>query len=106
MGAAPLRVKGELEKAIESMGYDRFTIFQPSFLAGTRQTTRRAEAFGIRATLALSKLLVGPFANYSVIEAEDLGNAMVLHALQTDASTVEQPQRLLYRDIMPIVKGL
>jgi len=94
------RVKGELEQAVSEVGYDRVSIFQPSFLAGLREDTRRAEAAGINLTLKLSTLLVGPFADYSVIKAEDLGAAMVCTALADTQSKEQTAKRLKYRKIM------
>jgi len=94
------RVKGELEQAIEAQGFARYSVFQPSFLAGERKDTRRAEAIGIEWALKLSSLLVGPFADYSVIKAEELAAAMVSAALVDTEREVPGARRLKYRKIM------
>jgi len=100
------RVKGELEQAIEALGFTRYSVFQPSFLAGERKDTRRAEAIGIEYALKLSSLLVGPFANYSVIKAEDLAAAMVSAALVDTESEMPGARRLKYRKIMLLKESL
>jgi len=100
------RVKGELERAIETLGFTRYSVFQPSFLAGERKDTRRAEAIGIECALKLSSLLVGPFADCSVIKAEDLGAAMVFTALQNTESEMLGTRRLKYREIMRLHESL
>ncbi|MBL4866491.1 MAG: oxidoreductase [Pseudomonadales bacterium] len=94
------RVKGELEQAIEELGFGRFSVFQPSLLAGERKDTRRAEAIGLKLTAKLSSLLVGPLSDYSVIEAKDLGAAMVSAAQAGVSHEVSGAQRLRYREIM------
>ncbi len=96
------RVKGEVEQAIEALAYERFCIFQPSLLVGERKDTRRAEAIGIECALKLSSLLVGPFANYSAIKADDLAAAMVSRALLDPEDTKVATQRLKYRRIMAL----
>jgi len=100
------RVKGELEQAIEALGFARYSVFQPSFLAGERKETRRAEAIGIEWALKLSSLLVGPFADYSVIKAEALAAAMVATALMDTESQVSGTRRLKYRKIMQLKESL
>lgn len=100
------RVKGELERAIEILGYDQYSIFQPSFLVGEREDTRQAESIGIKFALKLSSLLVGPFADYSAIKAVDLAAAMVSTALLDTEGEMSGLRRLKYRRIMQLKESI
>lgn len=100
------RVKGELEQAVEILAYDRCSIFQPSFLVGERDKVRRAESLGIKFALKLSTLLVGPFANYAAIRADDLAAAMVSAALLDTGGEMPRVRRLSYRKIMQLKESL
>ena len=94
------RVKGELEQSIELLQFDRFSIFHPSLLAGHREKSRRAEALGLKLTKKLSSVLIGSLSDYSVIEAKDLGQAMVAVAQAYSVNKNSGIQRLKYRSIM------
>jgi uncharacterized protein YbjT (DUF2867 family) len=72
-----LRVKGEMESALEGMGFERLDILQPGLLRGPRGGDRRP---GERIAVALSPMvnlvLRGRFDRYAAIEAEVVAAAV------------------------------
>ena len=64
------RVKGEVEAAIDGLGYPAYTIVRPSVIAGSRQEPRLGEA------LALKLLRFAPKA-VRPVHARDIASAMV-----------------------------
>ncbi len=71
------RVKGEMEHALEAVGFDSLHIFQPSLLLGDRAESRLAERVGIGAFAAIAPLLVGRARKYRPIAADDVAKAMI-----------------------------
>lgn len=71
------KVKGELEQAINHLGYETVHILQPSFLLGNRQEFRAGEKFGIAAAKAMQVLMVGPLKKYRGIEAKTVAEVML-----------------------------
>lgn len=68
------RVKGEIEKAIDDIGFDRFHIFQPSLLLGDRTEKRAGEDSAKTAYQLLGFLLP---KKYKAIEAVKVARAMI-----------------------------
>lgn len=77
-----LRVKGEVERALEALPLASLHLFRPSFLLGERGERRVGEAVGIAATRAVKFALVGGLRKYRAIEAETVAAAMIAAALQ------------------------
>lgn len=74
------RVKGEMEAAVASLGFDAVVIFRPSFLAGERIEPRPGEGF------ALSALKVGNLflpKKYRSVPAHAVARAMLAAVQQT-----------------------
>ncbi|MFH2132140.1 MAG: oxidoreductase [bacterium] len=71
------RVKGEVEQAIDPLGFRGFYIFRPSLLLGKRQERRPAEEIGQKLATGLSFGFVGPLKKYKPIEAKAVASAMV-----------------------------
>ncbi len=69
-----LRVKGETERDVASLGYESVDIFRPSFLIGARDGVRPLEAMAVAVARALS--WATPRV-YRPIEARRVGEAMV-----------------------------
>lgn len=86
VGATPnspnayLRVKGELERDITTLGYPAVDIFQPSVLLGPRARLRPAEWISKVALQAVPFLLAGSLRKYRAIQARDVAAAMVAAA--------------------------
>ena len=72
-----LRVKGETEEALASLGFGGLALLRPSLLLGNRKESRPAERAAIVAGRALSFAFVGPLARYRPVEADALAAAMV-----------------------------
>jgi uncharacterized protein YbjT (DUF2867 family) len=84
LGASPRspflysRVKGEVEQALQNMGWPSPAIFRPSLIAGDRSESRPLER------LSGCVLRFAPAA-YRPVDARDIGNAMVQVALDEAA---------------------
>ena len=78
------RVKGEMELAVSSIGFETVHIFRPSFLVGIadqkRDESRPIEGLSIAAFKALSPILVGPARKYRPIGVDAVGRAMLAAA--------------------------
>ena len=74
------RVKGEMEQALDALGFEALVIARPSFLAGDRAALGQALRSGEKLALAISRWLA-PFipANYGSVAA----NAVAQGLLQT-----------------------
>lgn len=74
------RVKGEVEEALDAVGFESLTILQPSLLLGERAESRPAERVAILVSRAVGPLL-RPFAGRP-IEARAVARAMRVLARQ------------------------
>ena len=87
------RVKGELEAALATLGFEALVIAQPSLLRGDRaalgQRRRRAEHWGVRADRLLGPLLP---AQLRAIDAADVAAALAWQLSR--APTATHPLRL------------
>ena len=77
-----LRTKGDLEKKIQSIGFQNFVSVRPSMLLGDRQESRLGEKIGKVLSNLLSPLLFGSLRKYHGIEAADVAKAMQRFANQ------------------------
>jgi uncharacterized protein YbjT (DUF2867 family) len=71
------RVKGELEKALEELGYSCLRIIRPSLLLGQRQEFRLGEKIGVLLTPVLKPLMMGSLKKYRPVQAESVARFMV-----------------------------
>ncbi len=69
------RMKGELDRDIKALGFERLTIIKPSILAGHRNEKRAGEAVG----LVIGKFIgIIPYLNrYKAIPASTVAKAMI-----------------------------
>lgn len=79
------KVKGELEKALESLQLLHLHIFHPSMLLGDRAEFRLGEWIGNPIAQFFSPFLVGGWRKYKPIHAAQVANAM-LNAAQKDSN--------------------
>lgn len=71
-----LRMKGELEMKIYSLGFKNILIFRPSILAGERDENRTAEKYSVTAMNILSRI-IPPLKKYKPIAAETVAKFMI-----------------------------
>ncbi|MFT4033320.1 MAG: oxidoreductase [Siphonobacter sp.] len=78
------RTKGEIEAAINALGFPSYAIFRPSTLLGKRKEFRLGEEIGKALDLLLSPitLLVPPLRRYKGIQALKVAKAMLAIASQ------------------------
>lgn len=94
------RVKGLLEREVETLGYERLSLFRPSLLLGDRSQVRPGEALGIRLSGLLSPFLRGPLSRLHPVAGTDLGAAMVACA---EAEEAGGHHRYHYDDIRALL---
>lgn len=72
-----LRTKGEMEEALESLGFESLDILQPSMLLGARAEMRPLELLGVLLMPLVNPLLGGKYQVYRGIAARTVGQAML-----------------------------
>jgi len=70
------RVKGEVERAVQQLGYARVSLFRPSLLTGDRDEYRRGERIGNVLFKVATPLLVGPLKSLRPTPADAVADAM------------------------------
>ncbi|XID74117.1 hypothetical protein ACF3NA_05985 [Alkanindiges sp. WGS2144] len=83
------RVKGELERAVEQLGFEHLSIFQPSLLIGQHQDQRVLENLA-QAAFAYTRSWFPATWKYRPVEAGRVAKAMVL------ATHVPAPGKIVY----------
>lgn len=86
-----LRLKGELEDRLKSLGVPSLHIYQPSFLKGTRAQNRPAEKLINLVSVLLDLFLLGPLKKYKSIKAETVAKAMLNQSLKDLKGTFTYP---------------
>ncbi|WP_033317022.1 oxidoreductase [Pontibacter roseus] len=71
------KVKGEVERDVQQLGFPAVHIFRPSLLLGNREEHRAGEEFGAKIMRPLSGLMLGPLRKYRPIQAETVAKAML-----------------------------
>jgi uncharacterized protein YbjT (DUF2867 family) len=90
IGATPntsnfyLKVKGEVELALQSLGFSKLIILQPSMLLGPRKEFRLGEVIGKKVMCVLDPLMFGPIKKYRGINAATVASAMISTSLSLD----------------------
>lgn len=77
-----LQLKGETERALESMHFPSLHVFRPSLLLGNRKESRRGESIMQWLMRPLSSILKGNFSRYRAIPAVDVARAMIRASLE------------------------
>lgn len=75
-----MKVKGEVEAELKSMGLPSLHIYQPSLLLGHRKQFRLGEAIASAVSPLYNLLMMGPLRKYRGIQAADVAAAMVAAA--------------------------
>lgn len=88
------RVKGEMQDAVFSLGYESVVIAQPSLLVGDRealgQPTRSGERWAQRLLTPMSALIPSSFRP---VQARDVAASLLARVLVTEHGTVIVPSR-------------
>lgn len=71
-----LRVKGEMESAIRTLGFERVDILRPGLLLGSREESRSGEHLAQRLAPLYNPFLRGPLRRYAAIDAGRVAAAM------------------------------
>ena len=71
------KVKGEMENALQALGFTGLHIIRPSLLLGERSERRLAEDLSKPFTRALSPLLIGHLKRYQPIQGIDVARKML-----------------------------
>lgn len=79
-----LRTKGEMEAAVEAIGFHSLYIFRPSVLIGTRKEFRLGEWLGKWLIQLFYFLLQGRWKKYRGIKAATVANAMIAATKQAN----------------------
>ncbi len=72
-----LRVKGETERALADLGFERVDVLRPGLLLGERAEKRTGEAIAKALTPLVNPLLRGPLRRYRGIAADEVAAAAV-----------------------------
>ncbi|MBN1988916.1 MAG: NAD(P)H-binding protein [Bacteroidales bacterium] len=83
-----LKVKGEMEQALSSIGFEHLVIVRPSLLLGKRKETRISEGLGKVFFKLFSFIFVDSLAKYKGIEAHDVAKAMIFAAQNSTESVI------------------
>jgi uncharacterized protein YbjT (DUF2867 family) len=79
------RIKGELDRDIQQLGFERVRIMRPSLLGGDRQKARPGEGFSSAVIGALNA--VGLARKYREIHGDVVAKAMINAALDPETGT-------------------
>ncbi|GAA4755635.1 NAD(P)H-binding protein [Flavisolibacter ginsenosidimutans] len=82
-----LKLKGEVEDAVQKLSIQNISIFRPSILLGKRDEKRAGEKVGQAVMSFFAFLLVGSWDKYKPIEAEKVARAMVTTAKEQNSGT-------------------
>lgn len=85
-----LKLKGEVEDAVQQRPIQSISIFRPSILLGKRSESRPGEKIGQSVMSFFAFLLVGGWEKYRPIDAEKVAKAMVAVAKE------EKPGATIY----------
>lgn len=72
-----LKVKGELEQAIQALNFDKFAALRPSLLLGQRNEFRLMESLSQKLFSTINPLFIGPLIQMRAIKAASVAKAMV-----------------------------
>lgn len=75
-----LRVKGETERDVQALGFERLHILRPSLILGERADRRPLEAFAQAAAARLGPALIGPLRRYRAVRDDEVARAAAAFA--------------------------
>ncbi|MFY0600157.1 MAG: NAD(P)H-binding protein [Cyclobacteriaceae bacterium] len=84
-----LRIKGELVEALKDLGFDRFSIFQPSMILTPTNRYGFSQGVLLKVWPLLTPLLIGGLKKYRGIKIETLGKSIALNVFTKGSGTQE-----------------
>ncbi len=97
-----LRIKGEMEQALEGLGFDRLDIVRPGLLRGSRGADRRlGERLGILVSPVVNLFLRGRLDRFGAVDGATVA-AAIAALVQSD-----EPGRRIHhnRDLRRLARG-
>ena len=93
-----LRLKGQVEEALEQLGFERLDIFRPGLLRGERGGERRVgERLAIRLSPLTNAVMRGPFDRFAAIDADAVAAAMAEAIGETSPGLFKHENRAIHR---------
>jgi uncharacterized protein YbjT (DUF2867 family) len=95
------RVKGETERDVAALGFEKVVFMRPSILRGERQEYRAGEKAGIFIRRIIAPLMAGRLRKYRPIDADDVAAAMLYaanHDVPSGPVESDEIARLAQRD--------
>jgi uncharacterized protein YbjT (DUF2867 family) len=96
-----LKLKGEVEDAVQKFAIRSVSIFQPSILLGKREESRRGEKIGQGVMSFFAFMMLGRWEKYRPIEAENVAKAMIEAAKRNEPGV----SILAFEDIRQLAKS-
>lgn len=91
-----LRIKGEMEQALEGLGFERLDIFQPGLLRGERGSERRlGERIGIALSPLVNLALRGRLDRFAAIDADRVASAIAACLERAETGTFRHENRAI-----------
>lgn len=91
-----LRTKGEMEVALEALGFERLDILRPGLLRGERGGDRRlGERVGIALSPVVKLVLRGPLDRFAAIDADRVAAAIAGALRRTGPGTFRHENRAI-----------
>ena len=99
-----LRTKGEMEDALDAVGFDALDILRPGLLRGVRSKERRLkERMAIAASALTDRLTPAAFDGYRSITAESVAAAIAALVGRTDCRRAVHGNREILREALSVV---
>ncbi|MXO89655.1 NAD(P)H-binding protein [Pontixanthobacter aquaemixtae] len=93
-----LRVKGEVERELLTIGFDRVDILRPGLLRGQRSNDRRiGERLGIALSPLVDLMLHGKYRQYRSISAQDMADAALALSMRKAAGKFKHDHDAILR---------
>lgn len=93
-----LRLKGEVDRELATLGFARLDVFRPGLLRGPRGADRRlGERIGILMSPIVNRLLLGPLGRFAAINAAAVAAAMAAVAKAREEGVFVHENRAIRR---------
>lgn len=95
------RIKGEVEQALQRMGFPQLHIFRPSIIIGERDERRTGEKIALGLARVIAPLLIGPLRKYRPVTALAIARAMLhyAHAAEPGMHVITSDQIQLFEQV-------